>query len=247
MPDIQKTAFTANIPQNLGSGSPKEQTPTGSFQTVLSDAKPEPVRRPNMAQFMASTGASAQQARDALYVHKDWERYLPNWDNSLDTSSAQKQIAAEVAAGDRAIEEKWSAPLLNGQRSMDSTHIGATAAFQPLRGPMEGAVGGSIDHVFFNSPGTRLHEQLNAFRITRPDGTFATTIMPHNRDYGSTDTSTAFGKAVNPNVTKEMFAADVYAFGLGVDALDEFARQFGAANWNALDWHEVQRTKEAAT
>lgn len=51
---------------------------TEDFGALVTDEPaPEATRRPNMIQFMAATGASAKEARDALYVHKNWQHYLP--------------------------------------------------------------------------------------------------------------------------------------------------------------------------
>lgn len=218
---------------------------TEDFGALVTDEPaPEATRRPNMIQFMAATGASAKEARDALYVHKNWQHYLPpDWGGGLDTSVAQRQVQQELADGTRGMDQKWSAPLLNGERSLDSETIGGTGAFRPLDGPMAGASGGQILPSFFDSPASSLHGRLATFAIMRADGSMATTIMPHNRDYGSTNPSDPFGPAQHPSIAKERFARDVFAFGLGQEALDDFARSFGADDWEALDWAVVQDAK----
>ncbi|WP_166016343.1 hypothetical protein [Chelativorans multitrophicus] len=224
-----------------GTGLPDKAEDFGAL--VTDEPAPAATGKPNMIQFMAATGASVKEARDALYVHKNWQHYLPDWDGGLDTVAAYGQVKDELASGLRGMDRKWSAPLLDGSRSLDSETIGGTGAFRPLDGPMAGASGGRILPSFFDNPASSLHGRLASFAIMRADGSRATTIMPHNRDYGSTDPSIPFGSAQHPAVAKERFARDVFAFGLGQEALDDFARSFGADNWEALDWAVVQDAK----
>ena len=213
---------------------------------VAIEPVPEAIRKPNMIQFMAATGASVKEARDALYVHKNWQHYLPDWDGGLDTMAAYGQVQDEIATGLRGMDRKWSAPLIGGSRSLDSETIGGTGAFRPLNGPMAGASGGQILPSFFDNPASSLHGRLATFAIMRADGSQATTIMPHNRDYGSTDPSIPFGTAQDPSIAKERFAREVFAFGLGQEALDDFARSFEAVSWEALDWIVVQNAKSSS-
>ena len=64
------------------------------------NAELEEAKRPNIAQFMAATGASSKDAIDILSRYKDWALYMPEsgWP---DTSEAQRQLAEERASGVR--------------------------------------------------------------------------------------------------------------------------------------------------
>ncbi len=78
------------------------------------------------------------------------------------------------------MDQRWSAPLLNGERALDAEKIGGTGTFRPLNGPMAGASGGQIQASFFDNPASSLHGRLATLAIVRADGSVATTIMPHN-------------------------------------------------------------------
>lgn len=229
---------------STGTGSAGQEEAFGAL--VTDEPAPMAVKKPNIMQFMAATGASVREARNALYVQGNWRHYLPDWDGSLDTMTAYRQVQDEMATGLRGMDRKWSAPLIDGTRSLDVETIGGTGAFKPLDRPMAEASGGRILPTFFDNPASSLHNRLASFAIMRADGSQATTIMPHNRDYGSNDPSVPFGRAQDPSVTKDRFAQDVFAFGLGQEALDDLARGFGADSWAALDWAVVQDAKSSS-
>jgi len=237
--------MVVQLPSSSGAGVSGEDETFGAL--VPNEPESKAVKKPNIMQFMAATGASVDQARNALYVHKNWQHYLPDWTGDLDTVAAYNQVQEEIATGLRGMDQKWSAPLLNGSRSLDSETIGGTGGFRPVSSPMAEASGGQILPTFFDNSSSSLHGKLASFAIMRADGSQATTIMPHNRDYGSTDPSIPFGTAQDPSVAKESFAREVFAFGLSQEALDDFARNFGAASWEALDWSVVQNAKSSSS
>lgn len=96
------TAFGAATSTGTTSGA---ATSGQSFDTVLSGVAPTAGigsgKKPNVAQFMALTGADAKTAIRALYQYKNWASYLNGSTPAVTTTAAQTQIKSEISDGSR--------------------------------------------------------------------------------------------------------------------------------------------------